>query len=310
MDQGREGLEDGTRRLMRRQHGLATVEQLRTLGVSRQMLRTRLASGHWVKADHSVVRGATVPATWEGEVLARVLAAGPGAMASHRTAGALWDLDGRRKGIPEITVPRRRNYRRPGVRIHTSGDLHLVVPVRRSNIPTTPVARTILDLGAVVPIEQVHLAIDSARRQGLTDWHQLLDALTAHARPGRPGVRTLRTLLDRHFGERAVTDSAFERLVLVLLTAAGLPAPVLHHVVRAAGATYEIDLAYPDKSLAIELDGAVHRDRSVWERDHVRQNALILAGWTVLRFTWRDYMDRPTCVIDEVRTALRNSPDA
>jgi very-short-patch-repair endonuclease len=293
--------------MMRRQHGLATVEQLRALGVSRQMMRTRLASGLWVKADATVIRLAAMPVSWEGEVLARVLAAGPGAVASHRTAGALWNLDGRRRGIPEIAIPRGRTYRRAGVRVHESRDLHLITSTLRSGIPTTPVARTILDLCAVVPVEDIQLAVDSARRQRVTDWAELLDTLARHARPGRPGVRVLRHHLDQHFREEAVTDSAFERLVMVLLATAGLPRPVLHHVVRSERATYEIDLAYPDRMLAIELDGGVHLERSVWEKDHARQNALILAGWRLLRFTWRDYAREPTRIIREVRTALHAS---
>jgi hypothetical protein len=290
---------------MRRQHGLATVEQLRNLGVTRQMVRTRLASGLWVKADSAVIRLAPMPVTWEGEVLARVLAAGPGAMASHRTAGALWGLDGRRRGVAEVTIPRGRTHRRSGVRVHESGDLHLVTPASCSGIPTTPVARTILDLGAVVPVEEVQLAIDSARRRRMTDWDQLLDVLVTHARPGRPGVGPLRRLLDRHYDEEAVTDSAFERLVMILLATAGLPRPIVHHVIPVEGATYVVDLAYPDPMVAIELDGGVHLERTVWERDHVRQNALVLAGWTILRFTWRDYSRQPTRIVTEIRSALR-----
>lgn len=289
---------------MRGQHGLATLDQLRALGVSRQAVRTRISSGTWVKADTAVVRAAAVPVTWEGQVMAHVLAAGSGAVASHRTAGALWGLDGRRRGTPEISVPRRRNYRRAEARVHKSSDLHLVTPVTRFGIPTTPVSRTILDLGAVVSVGEVQLAIDSARRRGLTGWDQLLNTLVRHAARGRPGVRPLRTLLDQHFDDESVTDSAFERLVMVLLAASGLPRPVLHHLVRAGGATYEIDLAYPERMLAIELDGTVHLERSVWEKDHARQNALALAGWTVLRFTWRDYTRHPGRLVGEVGAAL------
>ena len=67
-------------------------------------------------------------------------------------------------------------------------DLHLVTPVIRNGVPTTPVARTLLDLGAVVPAPLLHLAVDDARRRGLTDWDALLDVLVAHARRGRRGV--------------------------------------------------------------------------------------------------------------------------
>jgi very-short-patch-repair endonuclease len=148
------------------------------------------------------------------------------------------------------------------------------------------------------------LAIDDARRRRLTDWDRLLDALVLHARRGRDGVGTLRSILDDHFGERARTDSGFERLVLALLKQSGLPEPVLQHTVRVDGRDYRLDLAYPRSRLAIELDGGIHRRREVWENDHLRQNALILAGWTVLRFTWREYKDHPGRLVAAIRAAL------
>ena len=102
-----------------------------------------------------------------------------------------------------------------------------------------------------------------------------------------------------------MTDSGFERLVVARLREAGLPAPALQHEVVVAGKTYRIDLAYPEARVAIELDGSVHLRRDVWEADHGRQNALVLAGWTVLRFTWRDYLDRPADLVRHVAAALR-----
>ena len=74
---------------------------------------------------------------------------------------------------------------------------------------------------------------------------------------------------------------------------AGLPRPVLQHPVELGGRRYRIDLAYPEQRVAIELDGSVHLRRDVWEADHERQKALVLAGWTVLRFTWREDDRRP-----------------
>jgi very-short-patch-repair endonuclease len=288
-----------------RQHGLVTAAQLAGLPASRAVVRRRIADGRLVVTATDVLRLGGVPVTWESQVMAHVLAGGPGTVASHRTAAALWALDGCRRGVPELTIRRGGRYRPAGVRVHQSGDLGLVAPVRRSGIPTTPVARTLLDLGAVVSAQRVHLALDDARRRRLTDWDALLGTLVAHARKGRRGVGPLRAILDEHLGEVAVTDSGFERLVVTRLRQAGLPPPVLQHEVSVAGRTYRLDLAYPDARLAIELDGSVHLRREVWEADHVRQNALVLAGWTVLRFTWRDYLDRPADLVRQVAGALR-----
>lgn len=258
-------------------------------------------------ADSSVIRLTGAPVTWESKVLTAVLGAGPAAVASHRTAAALWRLEGCRRGMPEISIPRGRTYRRTGVRVHQSTDLDRTTPIVLNAIPTTRGPRALLDLGAVVTSQQVHLATDDARRRNLTNWPALLDTLVAHARPGRDGVGILRAILDAHFGEVAVTDSGFERLVAITLCEAGLPPPSLQYEVSFGRKRYRFDLAYPDRMIGIELDGSTHLVRAVWEADHGRQNALVNAGWTVLRFTWRDYTERRAALIHDVKTAHRQA---
>jgi hypothetical protein len=73
-----------------------------------------------------------------------------GAVASHRSAAALWDLDGfHRRTTYELTVPATRRLVRDDAVVHHSRDLHLVEPVLREQIPVTPLGRTLLDLAAV-----------------------------------------------------------------------------------------------------------------------------------------------------------------
>ena len=67
----------------------------------------------------------------------------------------------------------------------------------------------------------------------------------------------------------------------------------------------EVDLAYPELRIAIEIDGKVHLQPEVRERDLPRQNDLVLLGWTVLRFTWTRYTTRPASVVAEVRAGSR-----
>lgn len=291
-------------RLAEQQHSLVTLTQLKDLGVTPEERRTRLERGQWAKADRTVIRITGTPVTWRSRVLAAVLGAGPGAVASHRTAAVLWGLDGIWRIEPEITVPRGRRYRRDGLIIHQSGDIDRVTPTVIDGIPTTLVARTLLDLGAVLPLKVVHLALDDARRRKLTNWNVLLNTLVVHARRGRDGVGTLRAILDEHFGEVVATDSGFERLVLIAVCDAGLPTPVLQHEVQVGRRQYRIDLAYPDPRVAIELDGSVHLRKDVWQADHARQNALVNAGWVVLRYTWQDYREELSRMVREIRAAL------
>ncbi len=73
---------------------------------------------------------------------------------------------------------------------------------------------------------------------------------------------------------------------------------------------YWIDVAFEARRLAVEVDGwAWHCDVDRFAHDRRRQNALVLAGWTVLRFTWHDLMSRPKEVVAEIRAALRRAGD-
>jgi very-short-patch-repair endonuclease len=66
------------------------------------------------------------------------------------------------------------------------------------------------------------------------------------------------------------------------------------------------DVAFKAARLVVELDGwAFHTTPERFQRDRERQNRLVAAGWTVLRFTWRDLIERPDYVMASVRRMLR-----
>ena len=301
------GVDQALAAVASRQHGLFTVSQALDLGATRLMVLGRAKAGRIVKEDVDVYRFAGLPPSWESRLLARVLAAGEGALASHRAAAALWGFEGFNKGTPELSIPRGRRYRRTGVRTHESTDLERCGARVRNGIRVTDPARTLLDLGRFVGDKPLASAIESARRLRLTDWSELISTLARHARKGRPGIRRLRRTIARHAHRDEVTDSDFELLVLVLLLEHGLPEPVLHHQLRGPDESFiaEIDLAYPGLRIAIELDGGVHRDGDTFESDRPRQNRIVLEGWVVLRFTWATFRDRPEEIVREVSAAIR-----
>jgi hypothetical protein len=203
-------------------------------------------------------------------------------------------------------VPRGYEHRRDGVRVHTSTDLHRSQSVVVDGIPVTGLHRTLLDLGRFVADGRLLRSIEWARRERGMTWSELIETLARHARRGRPGIRRLRRVIAANVHRSEVTDSDFELLVLILLAEAGLPAPVLHHrVMDGERFVAEVDLAYPHLRIAIELDGAAHLQAQVRERDLPRQNDLVLVGWTVLRFTWKRFVERPDLIVAEVRTAIR-----
>lgn len=103
-------------------------------------------------------------------------------------------------------------------------------------------------------------------------------------------------------------ESDLETRVLRLIVRNGLPVPVQQHRVRVAGRTFRVDLAYPDVRLAIELDGwEFHRTRTAFDQDRSRANALVVGGWTVVRFTSRSTEDEILTCIRSARVAFGRS---
>ena len=115
----------------------------------------------------------------------------------------------------------------------------------------------------------------------------------------------MRRVISENAHREEITDSDFELLMLALMREVGLPEPDLHlRIFDGDRFVAEVDLGYPILRIAIELDGSIHLDEAVRERDLPRQNDLILLGWTVLRFTWKRFTNRPDLVVAEIRAAL------
>jgi very-short-patch-repair endonuclease len=294
-------------RVAARRHGLITLDDVIRAGGDLRLVHRRLTRGRWIAADRCVYRMAGAPVTWHARLAAAVLAAGEGAAASHHSAAVLWESEGFRPGVPELTIPRGRKYRRSGIRTHESTDLDRCTVEQRAGIAVTDPARTLLDLARYTSDRSLLRSVERARRQRLVTWTSLVATLARHARRGRPDIRRLRRVIVANAHREEVTDSDFELLVLVLLVEAGLPEPVLQHPVTIGGRAYRIDLAYPELGVAIELDGRQHLDEEVRERDLPRQDSIILDDWVVLRYTWDYFRSRPELIVSEVRAALRSA---
>lgn len=288
------------------QYGLITAAQGLKIGLSRHALHRLVAKGVLTREAPGVYRFAGAPRSWPGRALAAVLAAGPGAVVSHRSAAYLWGLEGfAPPGRIDITVPRhRRPAPRRGVVIHESRDLDLADRRRRWNVPVTGPARTFLDVAATADDELTVLrALDEIRRLRHATWTDLWSSLFRHARKGRPGIAPARAALHKRAGKRG-PDTEFARQFLRLIDAAGLPEPRSELGVTVAGHRYRIDCAYPEHLVAIELDGQGHDEPVRIEADARRDAHLRSVGWVVLRFTWRCFSREPDRVLAEVRAAL------
>ena len=279
---------------MRQQHGLISRQQALAEGMTDTQIKRRLAAGIWLRANRGVYRHTVFRETPLSRLLAGCMACN--GLASHRSAAALHDLDGYKLDRVELVVPWKRKPAIKGALLHRTTQMHLAKPADRQGIPCTGVARTVLDLATVVSRKQLTRTLDAVLRDGLLRPSDLYAVLASHSRQGRTGCVAFREALDERCADIRVPLSAWSRMVAELLVESGLERPVMEHQICDLTGKFlaQVDLAYPTRRLAIELDSKRwHLNSEAFERDPRRRNALATNGWTVLTFTWSDYVDHP-----------------
>ncbi|MFP5327571.1 MAG: type IV toxin-antitoxin system AbiEi family antitoxin domain-containing protein [Acidimicrobiia bacterium] len=285
--------------------GLVTRSQLMRLGLSEGQIKRLARDGLLERVHSGVFRIGGSPRTPEQLLLAATLAAGPGAVASHRGAAWLWGLVD--DPTVEISVPLERLPRLAGVIVHRSTDLHATWRGMRRRIPTTSPMRTIVDLGAVAPT-LVEDALDEALIARFCTVAAVERELARLARPGRSGAGVLRRVLRERALADGIPDSRLEPVMARLVRRYDLPRLVFQHDVYDDQRRFlgRVDFACVDLKVAIEIDGWSSRATPRrFQSDLSRQNALTLVGWTFLRFTKRDIVETPGAVAEAIRSHLR-----
>jgi hypothetical protein len=284
-----------------KQHGVVARTQLYRLGLDRSAIRRRVAAGilhplhgGWVFA---VARSRL---SRSGTYLAAVMACGAGAVISHRSAAALWGIRPSATRI-EVTV-QQVSRRTPDVQIHRSRVLAPEDITVKDGIPVTTVARTLLDLAAVLTPPDLEVAVDRAERLGLLDLTAVVDVL--ERANGRKGARTLRQVVDAY--RSSTQKSQLERRFKALLqTAPDIPTPSFNALVDCETRAHEVDAHWPAHRLAVQTDGfEFHRTRRDRERDAASDAELELAGHRVIRLTWDEVTVHTERTLRRIRLAL------
>jgi very-short-patch-repair endonuclease len=293
----------------RPQHSLITLDQLGELEVTRRRRERLLATGQIVRVARDVYRINGAPFTWQARIAAAQLAVGGDAIVSHRSAAALYGLDGfDQQRVVHVSIPAsRRPRRQPDLRLHWCFDYDLIEPQARQNIQVTDPARLVLDLYAGERNPDVaRRGLFSARKQKLLTWTALEECLEQHARQGRRGITRLRADVELYL-RIGCPETSFEDAIRQLLLDAGLPEPELQHWVDTPGGRYRIDVAYPEFRVGIEgKSRAHHLTDDAFESDSVRDAELTIAGWIVIHVTWAQLQDDPAGVVRRVRRALQS----
>ncbi len=240
------------------------------------------------------------PLTQRGRWMAAVLAAGRGAVLSHRSAAALWRILPRHGAAPEVSRPRKFGSL-PGVIGH-----HIVLLADEmtveDGIPATTAARTVFDLAANSTPREVERAFHELEVRRL--WGPLSVADLVERYPGRRGVATLRQLLASK-GPAGVTRNEFEEAFVALLDAHGLPRPRFNATLSVRGRFFEADALWDRHRLLAELDGAaVHRTDRAFHSDRKRDRTLLAEGYRTTRITWHQLRNEPDAVVADLRQML------
>lgn len=279
------------------QYGLVTRAQMIRAGIGPDGVRRRVRCGR-LRPLHRGVYAVGPVLHPRAREMAALLACGEGAVISHRSAAALWELCPAREGEVHVTTPDAQRGHRPGIRPYRTGRLLPDEHTSLDGIPVTSPARTLLDLASQARGRELERAAARALRSGLVDHKAMTDQLRRH--PRRAGAGMLRALLAAGT-DPALTRSKAEELFLDLIRRGRLEPPEVNATITGM----EVDFLWRGRGFAVEVDGfTFHSTRARFESDRERDVALAVEGVQVIRITWRQLVSEPEAVLARVAQAM------
>ena len=217
-----------------------------------------------------------------------------------------------------IHLARRRGRSTPR-RVNVVGHQLALLPdevVELDGVRLTSPARTWLDLASVLSSDDLVVVGDSLVCEHGPEFPVPREALCS--------IEELRCMLERHRGSRGVrkartavelirvgADSPPETRLRLALVRAGLPEPVLNHVVRGedpwGGPACPVlwpDAAYPQWRIALQYEGAHHNGEDQYLRDIRRADTAARSGWLEVRLSRLDLAGGHPAAVAKVRNAL------
>jgi len=206
---------------------------------------------------------------------------------SYRAAAGVWDVGPWPTGLIDVTVPRNAKPRE-GTRMHIAR----VERVVKDGFPVTTVARTLVDLAAVLPLGRLRDLFERAERLGVLDVYSVNEEMR-----GKRGAKKIRRVL-AEWAEPEPAKNEFEQALRTLCREYDMPLPSQNVVLLG----YEVD-AFWEPDLVVELDSwEWHKTRRAFEEDRRKAAALEAAGYRVLRFSWRQIRGEPELVAAAIRS--------
>lgn len=275
-------------------HGIVTRIELLAAGVTEREIKQRVMRGSLLPVFRGVYRVGHAAPSDEAYFMAAVKACGVDAVLSGLAAAYLWDLIRGARPRAEVTCRTERHIE--GVRTRRCRDLDPRDCDEWRRIPVTSVARTLVDLAALLDTEALAQAFHQAHVRYRTTPGDV-EAVLAR-RPTSPGAAALRRVVQ---GDSALLLSRMEKRFRLLLKRNRLPLPDTNHRI---GTRYT-DCRWPAYRLTVELDSyRFHATRHAWELDHKREREAYARGDQFRRYAYADIYEDPTAMLRELRELL------
>jgi very-short-patch-repair endonuclease len=305
--------------LFRCQHGVARRDQLVALGVHRATIWRSLRDGELVEILPGVVRVHSSPDTFEMRAMAVQLQAAPDGYLSSFTSARLHGIWEMPAAPVFVTVPRRipgqrstshqrtplpRWVARSESNWHDEADVALVAGFRLERADSM-----LFTLAARCNEHRFERIAEKAWHLGLVTPESLRGYVDHSRRRGRSGVRRMLWWLDKVGTRSRAMQSNFEVDLLHAVRTVGLPEPRKQHpLTLRSGETIHLDLAWPDRRLAVEPGHArYHAGDLRTERDDARDRACNELGWLIVRYNERARRDL-AAVANEIATIYHARP--
>ncbi len=278
-----------------RQFGRVSRAQLESLGIASGTVAKWVAGGYLHRVLPKVYAVGHQAHTVEADLAAALLYAGPGAALSHATAAWWLDLSDERPHTIYVTTPLRRRSL-PGIQVYSRRQRTRTL---HKGLAVTSVAQTLLDLAATNPLRVLRKALANAEYRGLLD----LTEVAAAIRPGTRGGDVLRSALERHQPNLALTKSCLEALLIEICEEENLPLPETNAWVGG----WQVDALWRQAGLAVELDGyGNHHTPAQLRRDRRKEMVMRRHGLVPVRYSEEQLVERNQ-VVWEIRHATARS---
>jgi very-short-patch-repair endonuclease len=287
-------------------HWVASIGELRTLGLTLRQIQHLLATGELTAKARGVYQLTGAPSTWltRGRV---ACATSKYVVLSHLTGGR---LNGLRKCDTDdlhVTCPGHGHPVISGATIHRSHRLDDEDIVwRPDGLRVTTPARTLFDLAKVLKDGPFESAVEHALRLEIVTIPELFAIGDRLRQQGRDGSARFGRIIGQRDVAMAPVDSDLELRVERALLDAGLPRPLRQHPFTVEGGQrIRVDFYWPEQRVVLEVDHAEwHSSRAASESDKWRDRQLQRCGIATVRVTDRDVNTRLERVVNDVRVIL------